>query len=97
MRVGLPEQRGEKMTAHEAGGSGQENSLGLYRRARAGQLYVRRQEDLARQVRGGVRKSIQIEYRREVADHGRLIDRRNREIRPDLVADAAGEADREQR
>src|ERR1700733_4923532 len=39
-RVGLLEQRGEKMTADEAGGSGQENALGLVRRARAGQLDV---------------------------------------------------------
>src|SRR6202023_976863 len=29
MRVSLLEQRGEKMTADEAGGSGQENALGL--------------------------------------------------------------------
>src|SRR5580704_7784754 len=40
MRVGLLEQRGEKMTADEAGGSGQENALGLVRGARAGQLDV---------------------------------------------------------
>src|SRR3984893_12414290 len=38
MRVGLLEQHGEKMTAYEAGGSGQENALGLARRPRAGQL-----------------------------------------------------------
>src|SRR4051794_29205445 len=50
MRVGLLEQRGEKMTADEAGGSGQENAFGLLRRARAGQLDVRRQEDVAGQV-----------------------------------------------
>src|SRR5258708_26492925 len=34
MRVGLLEQRGEKMAADEAGGSRQENALGLVRRAR---------------------------------------------------------------
>src|ERR1700737_1692483 len=33
--VGLLEQRGEKMTADEAGGSGQENAFGLVRGARA--------------------------------------------------------------
>src|SRR3954453_4766890 len=54
MRVGLLEQRGEKMTADEAGGSGQENAFGLLRRARAGQLDMRRQEDVAGQVRSAV-------------------------------------------
>src|SRR4030088_81822 len=97
MRIGLLEQRGEKMTADEPGGSRRENAFGLVRRARAGQLDVRRQEDVAGQVRGAVRKSIEIEHRREVADNGRRIDRRDGEVRPDLVADAAAEADGEQR
>src|SRR5882672_6798967 len=97
MRVGLLEQRGEKMTADEAGGSGQENPFGPVRRARAGQLDVRRQEDVAGQVRGAVRRSIFVEHRREVADDGRRVDRGDRKVRPDLVADAATEADREQR
>src|ERR1700738_1628491 len=95
--VGLLEQRGEKMTADEAGGSGQENAFGLVRRARAGQLDVRRQEDVAGQVRGAVRRSIDVEHCREVPDAGRCLDRGDWEIRPDLVADAAAEADREQR
>src|ERR1700730_10911844 len=85
------------MTADEAGGSGQENAFRLVRRARAGQLDVRRQEDVAGQVRGGIRKSIEGGQRREVADTGRRIDRREGEVRPDLVADAAAEADGEQR
>src|SRR3981189_708384 len=85
------------MTADKAGGSGQENAFRLVRRARAGQLDVRRQEDVAGQVRGAIRKSIEVEQRREVADNGRRIDRRDREVRPDLVADAAAEADGEQR
>src|ERR1700730_16035317 len=97
VRVGLLEQRGEKMTADEAGGSGQENAFGLVRRARAGQLDARRQEDVAGQVRGAVRRSIDVEHRREVPDDGRRVDRGDWEIRPDLVADAAAEADREQR
>src|ERR1700682_4562746 len=97
MRVGLLEQGGEKMTADEAGGSGQENAFGPVRRARAGQLDVRRQEDVAGQVRGAVRRSIFVEHRREVPDDGRRVDRGDWEIRPDLVADAAAEADREQR
>src|SRR6266403_298249 len=54
MRVGLLEQRGEKMTADEAGGSGKENAFGLVRRARASQLDVPRQEDVPGQVRGAV-------------------------------------------
>ncbi len=95
--VGLLEQRGEKMTADEAGGSGQENAFGLVRRARACQLDVRRQEDVAGQVRGAVRRSIEVEHRREIPDDGRRIDRRDREVRPDLVADAAAEADGQQR
>src|SRR4030088_447621 len=97
MRVGFLEQRGEKMTADEAGGSRQENALGLVRRARADQLDVRRQESVAGQDRGAVGKSIEVEHRREVTDDGRRIDRRDREVRPDLVADAAAEADGEQR
>src|SRR6202051_934875 len=97
MRVGLLEQRGEKMTADEAGGSGQENAFGLGGRASAGQLDVRRQEDVAGQVRGAVGKSIEGEHRREIPDDRRCTDRRDREIRPDLVADAAAEADGEQR
>src|SRR4030088_1686877 len=97
MRVGLLEQCGEKMTADEAGGSGQENAFGPVRRARAGQLDVRRQEDVAGQIRGAVRKSIEVEQRREVPDDGHRINRRDREVRPDLVADAAAEADGEQR
>src|ERR1700732_209358 len=51
MSVSLLEQRGEEMTAHAGGGSGQENAFRLDRRARAGQLDVRRQEDVAGQVR----------------------------------------------
>src|ERR1700722_860542 len=97
MRVGLLEQCVEKMTADEAGGSGQEYAFGLDRRPRAGQLDVRRQEGVAGQIRGAVRTSIEVEYRREVADDRRRIDRRDREVRPDLVADAAAKADREQR
>src|ERR1700716_1799352 len=65
MRVGLLEPHGEKMTADEAGGSGQENAFGLARRARAGQLDMRRQEDVAGQIRGAVGKSIKVEHRRE--------------------------------
>src|ERR1700681_4527313 len=38
VRVGLLEQRGEKMTADEAGGSGQENAFGPVRRGRPGKL-----------------------------------------------------------
>src|SRR3984893_970812 len=97
MCVGLLEQRGGKMTADEAGGSGQENAFGPVRRARAGQLDVRGQEDVAGQVRGAVRRSIDVEHRREVPDDGRRVDRSDREVRPHLVADAAAEADREQR
>src|ERR1700726_3446616 len=85
------------MTADEAGGSGQENAFRLDRRARAGQLDVRRQEDVAGQVRGAIRKSIEGEQRREAADNGRRIDRGDVEVRPDLVADAAAEADGQQR
>src|SRR5882757_7986722 len=96
MGVGLLEQRGEKMTADEAGGSGQENAFGPVRRAPAGQLDVRRQENVAGQVRGAVRRSIDVEQRSEVSDDGRRVDRGDRKVRPDLVADAAAEADREQ-
>src|ERR1700737_5497420 len=71
MRVGLLEQRGEKMTADEAGGSGQENAFGLVRRARAGELDVRRQEDVAGQVRGAGRKSLEVAHRREAPNAGR--------------------------
>src|SRR6202035_4875520 len=85
------------MTADKAGGSGQENTFGLDRRPPAGQLDLRRKEDVAGQVRSAVRRSIAVEHRREVPDDRRRIDRRDREVRPDLVANAAAEADREQR
>src|SRR4051794_10215930 len=85
------------MTADEAGGSRQKNALGFVRRARACWLDVRRQEDVAGQVRSAVRRPIEVEHRREVPDDGRCVDRRDREIRPDLVADAAAEADGKQR
>src|SRR3982074_1963460 len=52
MRAGLLETRGERMTADEAGGSGQEKALEPIGRASAGQRDVRRQEDVAGQVRG---------------------------------------------
>ena len=97
LRVGLLEQRGKKMAADEAGGPRQENARGFARRALAGRLDVRRQVDVPGQIRGAVRSSIEIEQRREVPDDGRRIDRRDREIRPDLVADASAEADRKQR
>src|SRR5580700_4664232 len=97
MGVGLLEQRREKMTADEAGGSGQENAFGFDRRPRAGQLDVRRQEDVAGQVGGAVRRFIEVEHRREVADDRRRIDRCDREVRPDLVSDSAAKADGEQR
>src|SRR5882757_7479760 len=96
MRVGLPKQRGEKMTADEAGGSRQENARGFTRRAIAGRLDVRPQDDVAGQIRDAVRRSVAVEQCCEVPDDGRRIDRRDREIRPDLVADAAAEADGKQ-
>src|SRR5258707_618386 len=92
MRVGFLQQRREKMTANETSGSGQENALGLVGRARAARLDVRRQQDVAGQVRDAVRSSVKVQQRRKVADDRRRIDRRDREVRPDLVADAAGEA-----
>src|ERR1700730_9441422 len=97
MRVSLLEQRSEQMTADKTGGSGQENAFGLDRRPPAGQLDLRRKEDVAGQVRSAVGRSIAVEHRREVPDDRRRIDRRDREVRPDLVANAAAEADREQR
>src|SRR5258708_22405932 len=61
MRVGLPEQRGEKMAADEAGGSRQENAGGFTRCAIAGRLDVRRQDDVAGQIRDAVRTSVAVE------------------------------------
>src|ERR1700692_885360 len=55
MRVGLLEKCREEMTADKARGSGQENAFGFVLRARAGQLDMRRQKDVAGQVGGAVR------------------------------------------
>src|SRR5882672_7754155 len=67
MRVGFLQQRSEKMTAHEAGGSGQKNALGLVGRAGAARFDMRRQQDVTGQVRGAVRCSVEVEQRRKVA------------------------------
>src|SRR3982074_1363807 len=67
MRVGFLQQRREKMTADETGGSGQENAVGLLGRARAARLDVRRQQDVAGQVQDAVRNSVKVQQRRKVA------------------------------
>src|SRR5207248_1692363 len=54
------------------------------------------QGDVARQIWRAGRGSIVIEQRRQVLHDGRRIDAGDREIRLDLVADAAAEADGKQ-